>query len=229
VTAQLADAAARYARVETPGWTKEIMDEEEERQAAADAEAASDDSPVQPQRFGREVGEFFGTDSIVAVDGGDIVSTTARWLQVSTPGHVLDPGPFGTLGTGVPYAIAAKVAQPDKLVGIVFGDGAFGFNGFEYDTLVRLGLPVVGVLGNDGVWNNIRTFHRAMFPDRLVASELGRRPYHAVVAALGGHGELVEDPADLAPALDRARASDKPALVDVHIAETMRAGSTYST
>ena len=104
----------------------------------------------------------------------------------------------------MPYAIAAKVAQPDKLVGIVFGDGAFGFNGFEYDTLVRLGLPVVGVLGNDGVWNNIRTFHRAMFPDRLVASELGRRPYHAVVAALGGHGELVEDPADLAPALDRA-------------------------
>jgi acetolactate synthase I/II/III large subunit len=228
VTAQLADAAARYARVETPGWTKEIMDEEEGRQASADAEAAADESPIQPQRFGREVGEFFGTDSIVAVDGGDIVSTTARWLQVSTPGHVLDPGPFGTLGTGVPYAIAAKVAQPDKLVGIVFGDGAFGFNGFEYDTLVRLGLPVVGVLGNDGVWNNIRTFHRAMFPDRLVASELGRRPYHAVVVALGGHGELVEDPADLAPALDRARASGKPALVDVHIAETMRMSSNYS-
>jgi acetolactate synthase I/II/III large subunit len=228
VTAQLADAAARYARAETPGWTKEIMDEEEGMQASADAEAAADESPIQPQRFGREVGEFFGMDSIVAVDGGDIVSTTARWLQVSTPGHVLEPGPFGTLGTGVPYAIAAKVAQPDKLVGIVFGDGAFGFNGFEYDTLVRLGLPVVGVLGNDGVWNNIRTFHRAMFPDRLVASELGRRPYHAVVAALGGHGELVEDPADLAPALDRARASGKPALVDVHIAETMRMSSNYS-
>ncbi len=171
---------------------------------------------------------FFGTDSIVAVDGGDIVSTTARWLQVSTPGHVLDPGPFGTLGTGVPYAIAAKVAHPDKLVGIVFGDGAFGFNGFEYDTLVRLGLPVVGVLGNDGVWNNIRTFHRAMFPERLVASELGRRPYHAVVAAMGGHGELVEDPAELAPALERARASGKPSLVDVHIAETMRMSSNYS-
>ncbi len=167
-------AADRFARADTPGWTKEIMDEEESRQASAEAEAASDDSPVQPQRFGREVGAFFGTESIVAVDGGDIVSTTARWLQVSTPGHVLDPGPFGTLGTGVPYAIAAKVAYPDKLVGIVFGDGAFGFNGFEYDTLVRLDLPVVGVLGNDGVWNNIRTFHRAMFPEQ--ARRLGTRP-----------------------------------------------------
>ena len=228
VVAQLADAAARFARAETPGWTKEIMDEEEARQASAEGEAAADESPIQPQRFGREVGTFFGTDSIVAVDGGDIVSTTARWLQVSTPGHVLDPGPFGTLGTGVPYAIAAKVAHPDKLVGIVFGDGAFGFNGFEYDTLVRLGLPVVGVLGNDGVWNNIRTFHRAMFPERLVASELGRRPYHALVAAMGGHGELVEHPADLAPALERARASGKPSLVDVHIAETMRMSSNYS-
>jgi acetolactate synthase-1/2/3 large subunit len=228
VVAQLSDAAARFARAETPGWTKEIMDEEEARQASAEGEAAADESPIQPQRFGREVGTFFGTDSIVAVDGGDIVSTTARWLQVSTPGHVLDPGPFGTLGTGVPYAIAAKVAHPDKLVGIVFGDGAFGFNGFEYDTLVRLGLPVVGVLGNDGVWNNIRTFHRAMFPERLVASELGRRPYHALVAAMGGHGELVEHPADLAPALERARASGKPSLVDVHIAETMRMSSNYS-
>ena len=228
VVTQLADSAARYSRAETPGWTKEIMDEEGTRQAAADSEADSDESPLHPQRFGREVGRFFGTDSIVAVDGGDIVSTTARWLQVSNPGHVLDPGPFGTLGTGVPYAIAAKVTHPDKLVGIVFGDGAFGFNGFEYDTLVRLGLPVVGVLGNDGVWNNIRTFHQAMFPERLVASELGRRPYHAVVNALGGHGELVEHPADLAPALERARASGKPSLVDVHIAETMRMSSNYS-
>ncbi|MDP3984980.1 MAG: thiamine pyrophosphate-binding protein, partial [Acidimicrobiia bacterium] len=84
-------------------------------------------SPVNPQRFAAEVASFFGPDAIVAVDGGDIISTTARWLQVSHPGHVLDPGPFGTLGTGVPFALAAKVVFPDKLVGVVFGDGAFGF------------------------------------------------------------------------------------------------------
>ena len=167
-------------------------------------------------------------DSIVAVDGGDIVATTARWLTVSTPGHLLEPGPAGTLGTGPGFALAAKVVHPERTVGIVFGDGGFGFNGFEYDTFVRHGLPVIGVLGNDGVWSNIKTFHRSFYPDRVVASDLGRRPYHAVVSALGGHGELVTDPAEIVPALERARASGLPALVDVHIAETFRASSNYS-
>jgi acetolactate synthase-1/2/3 large subunit len=141
---------------------------------------------------------------------------------------VLDPGPFGTLGTGAPFAIAAKVAFPDKLVGIVYGDGAFGFNGMEYDTMVRHGLAIVGVVGNDGVWGNIKTLHRMFFPDRLVAADLGVRPYHAVVEALGGHGELVERPGELRPALERARASGRPALVNVHIAETMRMSSNYA-
>jgi acetolactate synthase-1/2/3 large subunit len=128
----------------------------------------------------------------------------------------------------VPFALAAKVVHPEKLVGIVFGDGAFGFNGFEYDTLVRLGLPVVGVMGNDGVWGNIKTFHRMLYPDRVVAADLGRRPYHEVVRALGGHGELVTDASQIAPALERARASGLPALVNVHIEETMRMSSNYS-
>jgi acetolactate synthase-1/2/3 large subunit len=209
-------------------WADEIGALERSRQEELSTEAESaPSSPVNPQRFGRDVGEFFGPDSIVAVDGGDIVSTTARWLQVSNPGHVLDPGPFGTLGTGAPFALAAKVAFPEKLVGIVYGDGAFGFNGFEFDTFVRLGLPVIGVVGNDGVWGNIKTFHTMMYPERVVAADLGRRPYHEVVGGLGGHGELVTDAADLRPALDRALASGLPALVNVHIAETMRMSSNY--
>jgi acetolactate synthase-1/2/3 large subunit len=197
---------------------------EELREEANSAPA----TPVNPQRFGKEVGRFFGPDAIVAVDGGDIVSTTARWLEVSHPGHVLDPGPFGTLGTGAPFALAAKVAFPEKVVGIVYGDGAFGFNGFEFDTFVRLGLPIIGVVGNDGVWGNIKTFHTMLYPDRVVAADLGRRPYHEVVRGLGGHGELVTDAADLRPALDRALESGLPALVNVHIAETMRMSSNYS-
>jgi acetolactate synthase-1/2/3 large subunit len=211
------------------GWVAEIAAAEKARQDELEKEAAtSAPGLVSPQRFAKEVGEFFGRDSVVALDGGDIVSTTARWLQVSNPGHVLDPGPFGTLGTGAPFALAAQVAYPDKLVGVVFGDGAFGFNGFEFDTLIRLGLPVVAVMGNDGVWGNIKTFHTMMYPERVVAADLGRRPYHDVVSALGGHGELVTDPEDLAPALKRARASGLPSLVNVHIAETMRMSSNYS-
>jgi acetolactate synthase I/II/III large subunit len=230
VVDQLVAVAERFGQNDIRPWTKEIMDADATRQAMLAAEA--DDSPpepVNPQRFARDVGDFFGKESIVAVDGGDIVSTTARWLQTSLTGFVLDPGPFGTLGTGAPFAIAAKVAFPQREVGIVYGDGAFGFNGFEYDTMVRLGLPIVGVMGNDGVWGNIKTFHKSFFPDRVVAADLGRRPYHAVVEALGGHGELVTHADQITPALERARHSGKPALVNVHLAETMRMSSNYGT
>ncbi|HEX7100496.1 MAG TPA: thiamine pyrophosphate-binding protein [Acidimicrobiia bacterium] len=227
VARQLVARAAEFAR-EQSQWSEGVMAADRAKQAEFEAQAADESSPVNPQRFAREVAEFFGPDSIVAVDGGDIVSTTARWLQVSHPGHVLDPGPFGTLGTGAPFAIAAKCVFPEKRVGIVYGDGAFGFTGFEYDTMVRHNLPIVGVLGNDGVWNNIKTFHRFSFPDRLVATDLGRRPYAEVVAALGGHGEVVDEPSQLADALKRAEASGLPALVDVHIAETMRMSSNYN-
>jgi acetolactate synthase I/II/III large subunit len=227
VVGQLVDTGG-LAAARSP-WAEKVMESDRDRQAALSDEARrAPDTPVNAHRFASEVGRFFGTDSIVSVDGGDIVSTTARWLQISTPGHVLDPGPFGTLGTGVPFALAAKVVHPEKLVGIVFGDGAFGFNGFEYDTLVRLGLPVVGVMGNDGVWGNIKTFHRMLYPDRVVAADLGRRPYHEVVRALGGHGELVTEASQIAPALERAQASGLPALVNVHIEETMRMSSNYS-
>ncbi len=228
VVAELVGRADDIGRSDTPVWTKEIMDAEAAKREEAMALADDDSSPVMPQRFAKEVADFFGPDSIVAVDGGDIVSTTARWLQTSTPGHVLDPGPFGTLGVGAPYAIAAKTVFPDKTVGIVFGDGGFGFNGMEYDTMVRLGLPIIGVIGNDGVWSNIKTFHRMAYPDRLVATDLGVRPYHEMVRGLGGHGEFVDDPNEIRPALERAKASGLPSLVNVHIAETMRMSSNYS-
>jgi acetolactate synthase-1/2/3 large subunit len=227
VLAQLAGEVERLVGRER-SWTAEILTAEAAKREAAETEASAGGSPVPPQRFAADVAGFFGQDAIVAVDGGDIVSTTARRLQVSHQGHVLDAGAFGTLGTGAPFAIAAKVAFPDKLVGIVYGDGAFAFNGMEYDSMVRLGLPIVGVVGNDGVWNNIKTFHRTFYPDRLVATDLGIRPYHAMVEGLGGHGEFVDDSVDLLPALERARDSGKPALVNVHIAETMRMSSNYS-
>jgi acetolactate synthase-1/2/3 large subunit len=226
VAALLASADA-FRRSDIPAWTKQIMTAEEEALAAATA-SAGEGNPVPPQRFGRDVAEFFGPDAIVAVDGGDIVSTTARWLQVSTAGHVLDAGPLGTLGTGPGFALAAKVAYPDARVGIVFGDGGFGFNGMEYDTYVRHDLPIIGVVGNDGVWNNIKTFHQAFYPDRLVATDLGVRPYHAMVEGLGGHGEFVDDAAEVLPALHRAETSGRPALVNVHIAEESRMSSNYS-
>lgn len=221
---------ARFVTIGDEGrsFTNDLMAEEAAKRAEVEALAANDDAPIHPERFAKEVAGFFGPDAIVAVDGGDIVSTTARWLQVSEPGMLLDPGPFGTLGTGPPFALAAKVVHPERRVGIVFGDGGFGFNGMEYDTYVRHGLPIVGVIGNDGAWSNIKTIQTMFYPERVVAADLGIRPYHAMVEGLGGYGEFVEDPAEIRPALERAEASGKPALVNVHIAEVPRSSSNYA-
>ena len=221
------DAVDRFAGTAVRPWTRAIMEAEAEAQAQAEQQARSDDAPVHPERFAREVADFFA-GSIVSLDGGDIVSTTAKWLRPANQGEVLVAGAFGTLGTGAPFALAAQAVHPDRRVGIVYGDGAFGFNGMEFDTLVRLGLPVIGVVGNDGVWNNIKTFHRAFYPDRLVATDLGVRPYHLMVEGLGGYGEFVDRPDQIRPALERAAVSGKPALINVHIAETFRASSNYA-
>lgn len=94
--------------------------------------------------------------------------------------------------------------------------------------MVGLGLPIIGVISNDGVWSNIKTFHRMAFPNRLVATDLGVRPYHETVQSLGGYGEFVADPKEIRSALERAKASGLPSLINVHIAETMRMSSNYS-
>lgn len=227
VVAQLAAAAGRIGRTADPEWTVEIFAGEEMKQRIADEASMSDESPVHPERFAREVADFFGEDSIVAADGGDIVSTTAKWLRTSRPGALLDPGPFGCLGVGAPFAIAAKAVEPDTRVGIVYGDGSFGFNGMEYDTLVRHNMPVVGVIGNDGAWNNIKAIHRMLYPERMVGADLGIRPYEKMVEGLGGYGEFVDDPTEIRPALERAEESGLPALVNVHIAEQLRMSSAY--
>ncbi|MEZ5176400.1 MAG: thiamine pyrophosphate-binding protein [Acidimicrobiia bacterium] len=225
--AQLAANLGRLGHAGQRAWTDEILAAEQVKQAAAEEAAASDADPIHPERFARDVAEFFGDDSIVAADGGDIVSTTAKWLRTSRPGGLLDPGPFGCLGVGAPFAIAAKAVEPDTRVGIVYGDGSFGFNGMEFDTLIRHGMPVVGVVGNDGAWNNIRTLHRVAHPDSAFLSEIGFRPYEKMVEGLGGYGELVDKPAEILPALERAEASGVPALVNVKIADQIRLSSAY--
>jgi acetolactate synthase-1/2/3 large subunit len=227
----VAQLAANPGALGAPGserpWLAEMRAAEQAKQAAAEEAARSDESPVHPERFAREVAEFFGDDAVVCADGGDIVSTTAKWLRTSRPGGLLDPGPFGCLGVGAPFALAAKVVEPDSRVGIVYGDGSFGFNGMEFDTLIRHGLPVVAVVGNDGAWNNIKSVHRMLYPDRMVAADLGVRPYEQMVAGLGGYGEFVDKPGEIRPALERAEASGLPALVNVQIGEQLRMSSVY--
>jgi acetolactate synthase-1/2/3 large subunit len=180
----------------------------------------SDETPIDPQRMCREVRDWLAAlgDTIVIGDGGDIVATAAKIIPVPAEGAWMDPGPLGTLGVGMPFALAAQIAHPDKRVVIVYGDGSFGLNGFEFDTAVRSGLPIVGVLGNDGAWGQMMRPQGAVYGwDRLQATLLHRTRYDKVVEAFGGHGEHVTRPEQLRPALDRAAASGKPALVNVEI------------
>ncbi|MFL5858145.1 MAG: thiamine pyrophosphate-dependent enzyme, partial [Solirubrobacteraceae bacterium] len=172
-------------------------------------------APLHPLRVYGELRQVLDRDAIVIGDGGDFVSYAGRVIDSYEPGCWLDPGPFGCLGCGPGYALAAKLAHPDRQVILLLGDGAFGFSGMEFDTLVRHGLNVVAVMGNNGIWG--LEHHPMMFLyGYSVAAEL--RPetrYDQVVAALGGHGELVRTPAELRPALERALGAGKPALVNV--------------
>jgi acetolactate synthase-1/2/3 large subunit len=156
----------------------------------------------------------------VVVDGGDFGSYAGKYVDSETPGSFLDPGPYGCLGTGPGYALAARLAaqaegRPDRQVFLMLGDGAAGFSLMDFDTLVRHEAPVVGVVGNNGIWGLEKHPMRALYGYDVVAELRPGTRYDQVVEALGGHGELVTDPAEIGPALDRALAAGVPALVNV--------------
>ena len=143
----------------------------------------------------------------------------------------MDPGPLGTLGVGMPFALAAKASFPEKKVLIIYGDGSFGLNGFEYDTAIRFDLPIVGIVGNDAAWGQMLRPQVGLYgKERAVATHLGHTRYDRVVEALGGHGEYCERPAEIRPPQERAFASGKPALINVKIRtdEGDQKGSTYA-
>jgi acetolactate synthase-1/2/3 large subunit len=202
-------------------WLAELQQDEQKIRRRAIPALTSNDVPIHPLRFAHAISQVINDDTIVVGDGGEIVAIAASVLPINRPAHWLDPGPLGCLGVGMPFAIAAKLARPAKDVLIIYGDGAFGLNGMEYDTAVRFDLPIVGILGNDGGWGQIRRPQIQMFGrDRAIATALGANAaYHQVVTALGGWGEEVTQPGDIVPALERARASGKPALVNVHISD----------
>jgi acetolactate synthase-1/2/3 large subunit len=157
------------------------------------------------------------------MDGGDITVFGATVLRVYEPGHWLDNGPLGCLGPGLPFALAAKLARPDKQVLLLSGDGSFGLNGMEMDTAIRHKLPVVVVIGNDAAWGMVKHEQEDHY-GRAVGTELRLARYDKMVEALGGHGEYVERPQDIRPALERAFASGLPACVNVRVDPTAVTG-----
>jgi acetolactate synthase-1/2/3 large subunit len=205
-------------RLDFSAWRDKLRAVEIAAEAKVEAALGSDEVPVDPQRMCREVRDWLDTleDPIVIGDGGDIVATAAKILPVRREGAWMDPGPLGTLGVGMPFALAAQVANPGKRVVIVYGDGSFGLNGFEYDTAVRFNLPIIGIVGNDAAWGQMMRPQGAIY-GMYDSTLLNPTRYDKVVEALGGYGELVERPQDIRPALERAAASGKPALINVII------------
>ncbi len=211
------DALRSEARggADTGAWVADLRAAEDEKRAAEQADRDDDRAPLHPMRLYRELGEVLDRNAIVIGDGGDFVSFAGRVMDSYEPGCWLDPGPYGCLGCGPGYALAAKLAHPERQVVLLLGDGAFGFSGMEFDTLARHGVNVVGVMGNNGIWALEKHPMEFLYGYSVAADLRPGTRYDQVVAALGGHGELVERPADLKPALARAFSAGVPALVNV--------------
>ncbi|MEK9868618.1 MAG: thiamine pyrophosphate-binding protein [Gammaproteobacteria bacterium] len=225
------DAAG--ANLDFSEWRDQLSARETELEADFSAQLNSDEVPIDPLRLCREVRDFVANKDVILIgDGGDIVAQASKVLPVPEENCWMDPGPLGTLGVGMPFALAAQLAKPEKRVLIIYGDGSFGLNGFEYDTAVRFDLPIVGIVGVDGAWGQMIRPQAAIYgANRVVATKLNFTRYDKIVEAMGGHGEYCEKPEEIGPALERAFASGKPALVNVVIrqdVETGMKGSTYT-
>jgi acetolactate synthase I/II/III large subunit len=197
------------------GWIDELRAAETEARDLEKADLGDDRIPLHPMRVYAELAPLLDRDAIVVIDAGDFGSYAGRVIDSYLPGCWLDSGPFGCLGSGPGYALAAKLARPDRQVVLLQGDGAFGFSGMEWDTLVRHNVPVVSVIGNNGIWGLEKHPMEALYGYSVVAELRPGTRYDEVVRALGGHGELVSAPAELRPALERAFASGLPAVVNV--------------
>lgn len=196
-------------------WLQDLRTVEEEGRAGEGALLADDRAPLHPQRIYGDLRGMLDRDAFVVVDGGDFGSYAGRAIESYVPGAWLDPGPFGCLGSGPGYALAAKLAFPERQVLLLQGDGAFGFSGMEYDTLSRHGVNVVSVIGNNGIWGLEKHPMEAIYGYSVVADLVPETRYDTVAQALGAHGELVSEPGQLRGALERSFEGDGPAVVNV--------------
>ncbi|MBA3605072.1 MAG: acetolactate synthase [Acidimicrobiia bacterium] len=205
----------RGGRSDHEPWITELRAAEEASRTAEEPLLAASGSPIRPSRVYGELRRRLARNAVVICDGGDFASYAGKFVEVFEPGCWLDTGPYGCLGNGMGYAIAARVARPDAQIVVLLGDGAAGFSLMDADTLVRHGLPVVMVVGNNGMWGLEKHPMQAIYGwDMACDLQPGCR-YDEVVRALGGGGETVTEAAEIGPALDRAFASGVPYLVNV--------------
>jgi acetolactate synthase-1/2/3 large subunit len=214
LTAMFAQLAEQAGRTDD-GWIAKLRDEEQAKRANEQERLTSDATPIDPARVYGELRDRLDRDAVVIGDGGDFVSYMGKYVDTYTPGCFLGPGPYGCLGSGTGYALAAALAHPDRQVVVCYGDGAIGFTLGDLDTLVRHEVNVTAVIGNNGIWGLEKHPMQMIFGYDVVAELRPGTRYDRVAEALGGHGELVEAPGDIGPALDRAFAHDGLSVVNV--------------
>ncbi|SDX90283.1 acetolactate synthase-1/2/3 large subunit [Micromonospora pattaloongensis] len=202
-------------REDHSGWIADLRAAEDAAKARDAEEMAAETDPIRPARVYGELRRVLAPDAVTIGDGGDFVSYAGKYLEPSVPGTWLDPGPYGCLGTGMGYAMGARVTYPDRQICVLMGDGAAGFSLMDVESLVRQQLPVVIVVGNNGIWGLEKHPMRAMYGYDVAADLQPELRYDDVVRALGGAGETVAKAADLGPALQRAFDSGVPYLVNV--------------
>lgn len=186
-------------------------------------------TPIHPVRLCHEINEFLLEDTVYIGDGGDIVTFSGSIVKPHKPGGWMDPGPLGTLGVGSGFAIASKLAQPERDVVVLFGDCSFTLTGFDFITAVHRKLPFVGVIGNNSSWNQIRFGQERKYPGRGdIGNVVGDVRFDRLAEAMGGFGVRVTRPEDIRPALEKARDSGKPALVDVVINREVYSSGTMN-
>ena len=213
---QLTAALPRGLAARVADWRSRVTASEREARQRLDAQCASDDIPVSHYRWAAEIARHVTPDTIVVGDGGDVVGCAAKIVRLQRPGQWLDPGPFGCLGVGPSFAIAAKLLHPDRRVLLIAGDGALGLNGMELETAVRFKLPMTCIVGNDGGWGQIRNPQLSFFgEERAVATSLPTTRFDLMAEALGGRGVLVREPKEIGPALERALGSDEVWCINV--------------
>jgi acetolactate synthase-1/2/3 large subunit len=208
---------ADYAgdRRDHTGWIAELRDAERAQAEVEGPLLAAGDDPIKPSRVYGELRQRLARDAVVICDGGDFASYAGKYVEVHQPGTWLDTGPYGCLGNGLGYAIAARVVRPDAQIVVLLGDGAAGFSLMDVDTLVRHHLPVVMVVGNNGMWGLEKHPMQFIYGWDVACDLQPETRYDEVVRSLGGAGEIVRKPDEIGPALDRAFASGVPYLVNV--------------
>jgi acetolactate synthase-1/2/3 large subunit len=219
ILAEVTKAADGKGAGDREPWLQTLREEENRLKEERLPRLMRDTAPIHPLRLAHEINEFLTENSLYIGDGGDVVTFSGGVVQPKGPGLWMDPGPLGTLGVGVPFAMAAKIARPDREVVCLFGDGAFSLTGWDFETMIRFDLPFIGVVGNNSYMNQIRYGQIQKYGAERgdVGNKLGDVKYDLFAKMLGGYGEEVREPQDIRPALERARESGKPSLINVWI------------